>query len=454
MGVTIEKIGHKEFVYALSDYKKVRDCFNGERAVKEASVTYLPMLKAQDPLDYENYKTRALFFPITSKTTAAMVGMATSKAPKVDYPPELESYFVDSGSDFQFTETYVEVFSEVILMGRFGYLIDAPKFEGTPFLVPYLAENIINWRFDPETKRLLMVLFRECIITEGDERFETTHVTRFRHCYLNEAGVYTVEVFDDDMKPLEPAIQPTFTGSTIDFIPFVCFGSSGVHIDLDKPPMLDIATINISHYLTSADLEWGRHIVGLPTPVISGVDSSTKLHIGGTAAWILPNAEAKAYYLEFLGQGLQSLEKAMSEKVSLMATISARLVDHSSRGSEAAETVRLRYMSESASLIHIINAIESGLNQLYNMLATLTRASGKVQIKFSKEILGSGMTFKDLAVIFDGYLQGLISKESLLYNLRRMDAIDPHSPDAVELKAIKDPPPPTTQTQPSGSSAG
>ena len=160
---------------------------------------------------------------------------------------------------------------------------------------------------------------------------------------------------------------------------------------------------------------------------------------------MLPTAEAKAYYLEFQGQGLQSLEKAMTDKVGLMASISARLVDISTRGSEAAETVRLRYMSESASLIHIIGAIENGAMMMYNMLALLMKASDTVDVKFPREILGVGITFKDLAVMFEAYMNGILSKESLLYNLRRLDALDPNRTDAEELAAIKEPPKPESK---------
>jgi hypothetical protein len=131
----------------------------------------------------------------------------------------------------------------------------------------------------------------------------------------------------------------------------------------------------------------------------------------------------------------------MTDKVGLMASISARLVDNSTRGSEAAETVRLRYMSESASLIHIIGAVENGANMMYNMLSKLMKAGGEVSVKFSKEILGVGITFKDLSVMFEAYLNGSISKETLLYNLRRLDAIDPERTDAEELAAMKEPPP-------------
>lgn len=447
MAKELNKFTHPEYIKMLGAYKRIRDCYDGEDAIKAAAEVYLPRLTGQTPQDYANYKYRALFFPITGKTCSSMVGMALTKPPKLEYPDLLEAYFVDSESGYQFTEFTASTISEIVLMGRYGVLIDAPEApaEGDPYFVPYRAENIVNWSVDDDTGKLTMLLLKECVdeTVEG-QKFERKTVIRYRHCFL-QGDIYHYEILDEDLDVTKPASAPVFSGSTIDFIPYIPFGSSGVHMNVDKPPMQDISTINISHYLTSADLEWGRHIVGLPTPVVSGVDSGTSLKIGGTSAWILPVVEAKAYYLEFLGQGLGSLEKAMTDKVALMSTMSARLVDSSTRGSEAAETVRLRYMSESASLIHIITAVESGFNMLYNMLAKLKKIQEKVSIKFSREILGTQISFKDLAVLFEAYLNGSISKETLLYNLRRLDAIDPNRSDEDELGAIKEPPTPTVK---------
>jgi len=211
--------------------------------------------------------------------------------------------------------------------------------------------------------------------------------------------------------------------------------------------MQDISTINLSHYLTSADLEWGRHIVGLPTPVISGVDSSTQLKIGGTAAWILPDAGAKAYYLEFQGLGLKSLETAMQDKIQLMASISARLAD-TGNGSEAAEAVRLRYLGESASIAQIVTSVELGLNQVFAMVAKLMKTEAPI-IEMNKDLMGPTMTVKDMAVLFEAYLGGALDKGTLIYNLRQMDLLDPDVTDEEVAGMIKDPPPkPTPLTNP------
>lgn len=439
MAKKLEDFAHPAYIQALPDYRKIRDCYRGERHVKAARTVYLPKLGGQSEDDYLNYLTRALFFPITGKTCTTLTGLATMRAPKVEYPDTMSAYFSDTDNNFQFTEAYVGALSEVILMGRYGMLIDAPSQGGQPAVVPYIAENIVNWGTDREG-RFTFVLLREVELQPGEQKFQLTNVVRYRHCFVNAAGVYQQEVLDDDLEPIGPVVTPTFSGTTLDQVPFTVIGSTGVHPNVDSPPMLDITTVNLSHYLTSADLEWGRHIVGLPTPVVSGVDASTSLKIGGTSAWVLPPAEAKAYYLEFLGEGLKSLETAMTDKIGLMASISARMIDNSTRGSEAAETVRLRYMSESASLVHIIGSVEAGFNRVYNVLATLGRHSGQVKILFSREILGAHIKFSDLEILLKAYLSRALSKESFLYNLRRLDAADPTRTDDQELSAIKEPP--------------
>lgn len=440
MAKKLSDFAHPDYLYNLADYVKIRDCFKGERAIKDGGELYLPRLGGQSDDDYNNYRRRALFFPITGKTTTTMVGLATTKSPKCTFPTLMEPYFKDSSAKYQFTEFYVTIFTEVTLMGRYGVLIDAPVGGGNPVFSPYIAENIVRWVEDADTGQPIDIMFRECVYEKDvNDEFKLNLVVRYRRCMLID-GVYTVKVYNDDLVE-QTSVSPTFTGETINYIPYVPFGSSGIHMGVDRPPMLDISTINISHYLSSADLEWGRHITGLPTPVATGVDAGTKLHIGGTAAWILPTPESKAFYLEFLGQGLGSLENAMKEKVGLMASVSARLIDNSTRGSEAAETVRLRYMSESASLIHIINAVEQGMNVLYNMLGRLMKVGEEVSVLFSREIIGLGITFKDLNILFEAYFKGGISKETLLYNLRRLDAVDPNRTDADELAAIREPDP-------------
>jgi hypothetical protein len=84
------------------------------------------------------------------------------------------------------------------------------------------------------------------------------------------------------------------------------------------------------------------------------------------------------------------------------------------------------------------------------MLAKLKLSTGEIKLTFSKEIIGAGITFKDLAAMFEAFYKRMISKETLIYNLRRVDAIDPNRSDEDEMAAIPDPPEPKPPTIPTG----
>lgn len=428
---------HPEYNANQLMWEDCRDCFKGGRDIKAKAARYLPKLGGQTQQEYDAYKERALFFPIVSKTVSAMVGLATYKNPTLIYPDQMKPYFEDN-QGAQFKELFVMAMEQTVLIGRLGLLIDAPVEGGDPYVATYHTENILNWRFD-DSGNLIWVVLQEFVVDQKSsaDEYELTEVTQYRKLMLAN-GVYRVEIYDAN-KDFVRSFEPTFSGLTLDYIPFICVGTTGVHLDVDKSPMDDIAQINISHYRTSADLEWGRHFTGLPTPVVSGVDSSSSLKIGGMSAWILPDPSAKAMYLEFTGQGLQSLEKALQEKQGQMASMSARMIDQGTRGSEAAETVRLRYLSETASLTQIVESVEKALNHVFNMIAKMLRVTGEIKIELSRDFLAAKLTAQDLTALFNAYFEGGLSKESLVYNLRRGELLDPKRTDEEEMSAIADP---------------
>jgi hypothetical protein len=423
-----------------------RDAFEGQGAIKAAGESYLPKLTEQSVAEYNAYKNRALFYSITNKTVSALVGMATTKAPTLTYPTDMDAYFKDD-SGVQFYEILAKALSENLLLGRYGLLVDRPKNGGKPIISGYEAESIINWRLDDLGNPTLVVLTETIEVQDPTDTFLVTHETQYRVLRLEEVegkSTYTVELFDKDEKSVSK-IVPLNTGLQMDYIPFYAVNPMGVGWHNVKPPVLDIVDINISHYRSSADLEHGRHFTGLPTPVISGVDTKSKMAIGSTTAWVLPDKDARAYFLEFTGQGLLSLEKALTEKQSQLASLSARLIGQSSNGSEAAETVRLRYTSETASLTSVVRSVEALLNRVYKTVARMEALDETaVSVLIDKEFLSSKMSGAEIKTFVDSYLAGGISKETLVFNLRRGDALSPDRKDLEELGAILDPADPSS----------
>jgi len=426
---------HPSYRAKYEQWVRCRDAYDGQDAIKSKGKKYLPMLTKQKSADYSAYKDRALFFSITGKTIAALVGLAMVRTPDVKFPPEMRSYFQDD-QGIQFYEMLAVTLAENLLMGRIGILVDRPAKGGKPVAYRYYAENILNWQTDEE-ETLVWAVLEEMIEAPSSDRYDKQYKTQYRLLELVE-GVYTVTLFNEKGEQSEPPVVPTNNGVSMDYIPFFVGTPFGMSMYVEKPPMLEIVDINISHYRTSADLEHGRHFTALPTPVVSGASSTSELLVGSQTAWVLPDPNAKATFLEFTGQGLQSLEKALAEKQGQLASMSARLLDNSKRGSEAAETVRLRYASETASLAMVARSTESLLTKVYGTIATMESLDPtQVRVTLNKEFLDSRISAKDVVDFVKSYLEGGITEETLVFNLRRGDVIDVNRPDEDELAALK-----------------
>lgn len=442
---------HPHYNLYIEQWTDCRHAFEGQKAVKDAGERYLPALTGQTVAEYEAYKKRALFYSITSKTLSALVGMVLDQLPEMTYPDKLKHYFEDHAG-VQFYEVFTMSIQELLLMGRFGILVDRPLNGGSPYMVMYTTESIINWRQD-DAGRYDMVVLRESYLDQSDsDEYIIEMKTRYRKLEIVDGElVITIHrpVGASTTAPTfeaGPATTVINTGVVMDKIPFVCANANGLSIDPVKPPMQDIVDINLSHYRTSADLEHGRHFTGLPTPYVIGAESQSKMHIGSTSAWVIPDASAKVGFLEFTGQGLLSLEKALNEKQSQLASLSARLIDNSTRGSEAAETVRLRYLSETSSLRAIVRSSQALLNAVYGLIAEMEGLSPtSVNISLSTNFLDSKLTAAELKAWVEAYLSGAISKEIYIHALKTGRALPPPGQD---MGTIPDPPAPKPATEP------
>ena len=118
-------------------------------------------------------------------------------------------------------------------------------------------------------------------------------------------------------------------------------------------PLLDLANVCLSHYRSSADLEHGRHFTALPqvrtSQELIQMNTTKAFMSGQGTAWVIPNEQAKVGFLEFSGQGLGSLERALEQKKKMMAVLGARLLE-GPKGVEAAETARIRQNTETSIL--------------------------------------------------------------------------------------------------------
>ena len=278
-----------EYNRYIDEWRKVNDCCEGQRAIKEAKDKYLRPMEGVSINErrYINYLDRAVFVNFTGRTREGLKGSLFRKDPEMDIPEGLD-YLIDNadGSGESLLSLTKDIAGEVIAKGRFCLLVDFPQMgegitlEEQQMLQPkasinrYTAENFINWNIGVigGRKMLTMAVLCEEYDSDNDE-FDYEMQKQYRVLRLKD-GVYTQQVYRDD-EPITEEFSPRKAdGSTFDYIPLFIVGSENNDATVDVPPLADIANVNIAHYRNSADLEENCFIHGQLT---IGVTSSMSM---------------------------------------------------------------------------------------------------------------------------------------------------------------------------------
>lgn len=433
-------------------WKKCRDCAQGQDAVHKAGQEYLPILSGQDAKQYHAYKARTPFFNATARTIDGLVGMVYRKAPVSDVPAAMDEMVADidlQGRSLSLKSK--EVLRQVIEVGRVGLLVEYPQalagpptlaqaaaLNYRPYVVEYKAEQILNWREMRVNNKLQPVFVSLYETEEVWEGYEQKMVEQIRILELIE-GAYMQSLYRklDNSKDwtLVDQFMPTRNGAPLDYIPFICFNPNQLGLTVEKPPLLDLVEINLSHYRTSADYENAAHFCGVPTPFLAGIQlgegESVKLGFGAIVA---ADPNAKAEFLEFTGSGLEPLAKIKIEKEAQMAALGSRMLAAEKKQAEAQDTVRLRHAGEGAVLAATAATVSEGFQKILEIMRDWQGIAGDVSFQLNTDFVDAGMTAQELTALVDSWMKGAISYDSLHWNLKQGEML-PESSTAEDEQA-------------------
>tara|TARA_R110000796_G_C14571530_1_gene435775 strand:- start:19569 stop:21032 length:1464 start_codon:yes stop_codon:yes gene_type:complete len=425
---------HPAYEDAIEEWERIRDVIQGERFVKERGTRYLPALFEQESVDYLRYQNRAVFFNATRRTRDGMVGLLLRKTPELEADDSVEKLQGDVDLCGGTLKDYIRtVAEEVSSTGRCGSMIDWSEGEARPYFSFYHAEDVLAWETERREGKMHLVrlVLRECshrLLSEEASNF--TSISTIRTYRLDEDGTVTMEAVeyqDGTAQPAEEAIDMTIKGKKLERIPFVFHTVDGDRPDVAVSPLADMAAINISHYQTSADLENGRHVAGLPTPWAKGFGDDTELILGTSHAWITDETGADCGFLEFTGQGLGALENALKEKQGQMAVLGARMLEAQQGDAESFETVQLRSNAEQATLVNVAEAISATMSKALQFMAWWEGLPTKAptdyadtnSIVLNTDFVAAKLDSASLTAMIGAYQGGAISWQTFYYNLEQ-----------------------------------
>lgn len=478
----------------LVTWCRARDVIAGEDRVKAVGETYLPRIDSQEDAEYSAYVQRASFFNATGRTAEGFQGMVFRRDPVVKLP-DIETPVGEKLNRFQTdvdmfgTSLYLyskRIAGETLGVGRAGTLVEWHDAEQRPFVCFYQAEQVINWRVERIGGRnmLTLVVLRETTdVFKGEDYFEAEATPQIRVLRLVGGGemangegakegtrgeakkgngslgdrtlpVYVVEIWqelesENDRSKKEWKLVETRTpmrlGKALTFIPFVFHGPQNDQPDPEKPPLNDVIVVNLGHYRLDADFKHGMHYTALPTAWVAGFDKDTQLRIGSSTAWVSDNPQARAGYLEFAGQGLQTFEREKDRMEKQMAVLGSRLLEVQKRVSESAEALTLRQAGESSVVSNISSSISKSLTKVlrwaYWWLTSEpdpeTIPAEVASMELNRDFETATMTAPELVAVVQAWQAGIISHPTALDLMRQGEIIPPNRTNEEELELIE-----------------
>jgi hypothetical protein len=378
-------------------WQQTRDAVKGSVAIKEKRARYLPVPdgetgsegatnlryaneehKGTGTLRYRNYIKRAVYTNFTGRTKNALVGAVFRKDPTIVVPVGLE-YLIDdaTGDGLSLNQLAKDELSNLLEVGRAGFLVDYPQADQglsvedvdlldlRASIVPYTAEQIINWKLDAYGgRKLLTLIVLEEDYPDDDDEFGHEKKKQQRILRLSDEG-YSQQIYRDEMPYSEQFFPTKADGSKWFEIPFVFCGSKNNDASIDDAPLADIAEVNLAHYRNSADYEESCFITGQPTLFITHSLSAEQfaeynpngIKLGSRAGHVLGETGAATLVQ---AEANNIVREAMNSKLNEMVAIGARIV--TDRGqNETAEGARIRFASENSVLGDVVNNLSEAL---------------------------------------------------------------------------------------------
>jgi hypothetical protein len=385
-----------DYAYWRNIWRSIRHAMIGEVEIKRHGAIYLPRMESMDDDQWYAYLERAVFYNMVYRTVTGLTGAIFRRDPRLlKAGPKLKKLSERISKDGLSLGLFTKVVcQEMLSVGRFGVLLDKAQTEDitvTPFFAGYTTENILDWttaEIDGKTE-LDYVLLREfkvdrrlTVPTNGKikgnvvfdanptygQLFQRYRVLRLNYNEETLKWEYTQELYERDHQDAnlsEDAIvtKPMRFGVPFQRIPFRFFNATTNLTDVEKPPILDILTLNLSHYRTYAQLEHGRFFTANPVYYVSGGNEDDDFHIGPSVVWQI-DAGQNAGIIEFNGQGLKSLETALKTKEDQVASLGGRLLGESANAGQSDNQVKIKDRNEQSLLLNVTTVLNENFTYL------------------------------------------------------------------------------------------
>ena len=412
----------------------------GTEYLRENSEAFLPLEPREDYTAYMARVNRAVFSPFTQRLIRAATGLVLRKPITLTGDPYWTEMFK---MDVDGCKSDLDEYARRILMcsityGQSNILVDYPAPSGAVSLAeeraqdrrPYWIEvdpnNLYGWRLDRESNygNLIQVrLAEKAVLPDGDFGEKV-----FEQIRVIEPGKYRVFRKTDQIDEMYDLADNSYAGEfdaqttgeeykegesgefSLGEIPLVTVYSGKTENLVSKPPLLDIAYLNLAHFQRQADLIHSLHVASQPMLVMEGYDDQTKDVAISVNYAMATQPGNKVYYVEPASSAFDAQSAEIKELQMQMATLGISTLSQQKFVAESADARRLDRVDTNSMLAMVSMELEQKLQKAFNLSAEYVGIEPP-EVKISRDFDIERLIGQDITALTSLFDQQVIDRE-------------------------------------------
>ena len=329
-----------------------------------------------------------------------------------DVPEVIEEQLFDTDLEGNNLTNFIYNISRLcIRYGHVGVLVDAPAEGGRPYWIPYTPRDIIGWRTEIQNglRQLTQLRLTERIVKPkglyGEETIEQIRVL--------EPGIFKLfqRNNDGDFKKVEEG------NTSLDFIPFSIAYSNKVGIFESRPPLEDIAELNIKSYQIQSDYDNQLHISAVPMLAFFGFPAAAEeVSAGPNEALSLPEGSS-ASYIEPNGNSFQAQKERIDKLEYQINNLGLAAILGQKMSAETAQSQIIQRSQGDSTMMVLSQQIQDLIDNCLKFHAAFENQSVAGTSFVNRDFTDTSLQPAEVDVLLKIYGQGVIDQEELLKKL-------------------------------------
>ena len=394
----------------------IEDLLGGTYGIRRKHRRYLPQEPRELDESYDNRLARSVCPPYYQRLERMLAGMLTRKPVKLqDVSDAIREQLFDvdmQGNDLN-VWTY-ETARKLVRYGHVGCLVDAPSDGGRPYWCTYTPRQILGYRTEQQDgqQRLIQLRLQEVVLeADPDSEYGEKQIDQVR---VLTPGQYQIHQRQDngDYKVVDEGT------TSLTEIPFSVAYSNRVGYMESRPPLEDIAELNLKSYQVQSDLDNQLHISAVPMLALFGFPSSAEEVSAGPGEALAFPADGRAEYIEPQGRSFDFQFKRL-EQIALQINelgLSAVLGQKLSAETAASKMID-RSQGDSTMMVISQNVQDMIDNSLKFHAEFMGQQEAAGSCTVNRDFIGARLDPTDVNALLQLYTAGTITKETLLQQL-------------------------------------